>query len=489
MELKFMRTKSKILIFLLCFSTSVFGQNLLWNPTVKLNDRPYQKFLGTYNESYYAAGSNIKLIQDAGDSIFVATAWKKLKLTLLRYDNKFFLKDTVAIRFMQFPIRVNDVVLSDSTIKIFYSKGIDNLDFCVDVFDLRGYFKQTHVLIAGKNVAKFKQKIFFNYNTSVNNRFFTITTNDSIYCFNNQLISIWKSALPNTFFVDGVINDSGTFSGVFNSGKEFFIASAVDGKIITQTISVEKDELSGLKVTQAGNRIIVASLYGFTDNTFNPIYNDIANANKFKSNGVRISEFNNNLQLIKTNAIKFTDETLLEMVDNLLLKNIKGVDFLKIQQIDVMSNGNIMLLIEKQFASYTKPAEVNGKTNTLIGRETSANELLLVCTDMQNKNLQSVIQRKISATENFEYACNVKGIPNKDDYYLYYLNGRNQEDYQLTQTIFNSLLRKIYTKEIELASAKKLLPDLSSVTRLDKNRFILNARLLKKFSSATLDFK
>ena len=135
-----MRTKSKILIFFLCFSTSVFGQNLLWNPTVKLNDRPYQKFLGTYNESYYAAGSNIKLIQDAGDSIFVATAWKKLKLTLLRYDDKFFLKDTVAIRFLQFPIRVNDVVLSDSTIKIFYSKGIDNLDFCVDVFDLRGYF-------------------------------------------------------------------------------------------------------------------------------------------------------------------------------------------------------------------------------------------------------------------------------------------------------------------------------------------------------------
>ena len=187
--------------------------------------------------------------------------------------------------------------------------------------------------------------------------------------------------------------------------------------------------------------------------------------------------------------MSFTDETLLEMVDNLLLKNIKGVDFLKIQQIDVMNNGNIMLLIEKQFASYTKPAEVNGKTNTLIGRETSANALLLVCTDMQNKNLQTVIQRKISATENFEYACNVKGIPNKDDYYLYFLNGRNQEDYQLTQTIFNSLLRKIYTKEIELASAKKLLPDLSSVTRLDKNRFILNARLLKKFSSATLDFK
>lgn len=70
-----------------------------------------------------------------------------------------------------------------------------------------------------------------------------------------------------------------------------------------------------------------------------------------------------------------------------------------------------------------------------IGRETSANELLLICTDMQDKNMQTVIKRKVSATENFEYVCNVKGIPHKDDYYLYFLDGRNPEEYQMTQSI------------------------------------------------------
>lgn len=59
----------------------------------------------------------------------------------------------------------------------------------------------------------------------------------------------------------------------------------------------------------------------------------------------------------------------------------------------------------------------------------------------------------------------------------------------MTQSIYNSQLRRIYTKEMDLASAKKLLPDMSSITRLDKNRFILYARLLKKFSTAVLDFK
>jgi len=490
MALKFMKTKSKIIFFLLLFcSVSAFGQNLIWNPTVKLNDRPYTKFLGVNNGYFYAAGSNIKMIQGASDSIFLATAWKKLKLTLLRYDDKFILKDTAAIRFLQFPVRVYDVVLSDSTIKIFYSKGVGNLEFCADVFDLKGYFKQTVVLIAGKDVAKYNQKNFFSYNTSINNRFFTITTNDSIYCFSNQLVSAWKTSLPNSTFFDGAVNDSGTFSGIFQRDKEYFIATSVEGKIITQTISAEKEELSDFKIIHEGNRIIVVSLFGFTDNTFNPIYNDIANANKFKSNGISISEFDNNLQLIKTNSIKFSEETLLETVDNLLLKNIKGVDFLKIQQMDVMSNGNIMLLIEKQFASYTKPADVNGKKVASIGRETSANELLLICTDMQDKNMQTVIKRKVSATENFEYVCNVKGIPHKDDYYLYFLDGRNPEEYQMTQSIYNSQLRRIYTKEMDLASAKKLLPDMSSITRLDKNRFILYARLLKKFSTAVLDFK
>ncbi|HMX98126.1 MAG: hypothetical protein JST71_10465 [Bacteroidetes bacterium] len=484
-----MKTKSNVLILLLFCSVSVFGQNLIWNPSVKLNERPYQKFLGTNNGYFYAAGSNIKMIQDISDSIFLTTAWKKLKLTLLRYDDKFILKDTAAIRFLQSPVRVYDVVLSDSTIKVFYSKGIDNLEFCADIFDLRGYFKQTIVLITGKDVVKFNQKSFFNYNTSINKHYFTISTNDSIYCFSNQLNNVWKTVLPNSTFFDGTVNDNGTFSGVFSSGKEHFIATCVDGKVITQTISTEKAELADFKIKHEGNRIIVASLFGFTDNTFNPIYNNIANAKKFKSNGVSISEFNNDLQLIKTNSLKFKDETLLETVDNLLLKNIKGVDFLKIQQIDVMSNGNIMILIEKLFSSYTKPAAVNGKTNTIIGRETSANELLLGCTDMQNKNLQTVIKRKVSATENFEYVCNVKGIPHKDDYYLYFLDGSNPDAYQITQTIFNSELRKIYTKELELASAKKLLPDLSTITRISNSRYILNARLLKKFSTAILDFK
>ena len=68
-----MKTKSNVLILLLFCSVSVFGQNLIWNPSVKLNERPYQKFLGTNNGYFYAAGSNIKMIQDISDSIFLTT--------------------------------------------------------------------------------------------------------------------------------------------------------------------------------------------------------------------------------------------------------------------------------------------------------------------------------------------------------------------------------------------------------------------------------
>ncbi len=54
-----------------------------------------------------------------------------------------------------------------------------------------------------------------------------------------------------------------------------------------------------------------------------------------------------------------------------------------------------------------------------------------------------------------------------------------------------SPLRLIIEKPFgyDLASAKKLLPDLSTITRISNSRYILNARLLKKFSTAILDFK
>jgi hypothetical protein len=478
-----------IIVFLYAFPA--WAQNIQWNMPVKITDRVFQNYVGTLDGYHYATGSNIKMTFDEGDTIFPPIAWKKLKLTLFRYDDTFNLKDTCSVRFFQYPLRVYTIDLSDSLLHIFYSKSTSNgISLNADVFNLNGFFKETKSLVTAENIPDFKQKWFFRISFSENKKYFVITTPDSIYCFNNKYLSQWKLAFSNITQEDGSVADDGSYYSIMNTTKGYTaLAVTSDGKLYSQTLQTENFENSSFKIAANNKHIYIAALYGQTDRSFKQEYDQLANVPRFRSNGLQLWQFDHTLKNQVIKQILFSEETLLALVERVLLKNIKGVDFLKLTSLNVMQDDQIVALLVKEMQTPTRPKPVTGSKVDLPGRNTLSQDILLIRTLPDGSSRQWVEKRKTEASENFEYVTHIKGIPHKEDYYLYYQQGSDETNYVLTQSVFKGTLRKIFSKDINLNESKKPFPDLETVHKISDKRYVFFARIAKKFGSATLDFK
>lgn len=484
--------KNKLLLItvLLLSSYHLKAQNLKWNPVVKVADRIHQTYLGYDGKYQYSLGSNIKMTHDDRDSLYPDPNWKKLKFTLFRYDDKFTLKDTLPLRFFSTPKRYFEANKLDANIRLFYTKGISStLTFSVDMFDLTGKFLETKNLCSVENLAKFQLRNYYQWILSPAKKAFTVVSTDSVCCFNAACEPVWKIALNNKF-KSGYTTDENRFYGVMIINKVAVAVSIDDkGTLVTQPLKTDKAENSSYFIKMNNDKVYVASLYGYTDKTFNQDYDKAGNVPRFKSNGLQVNIFDNKLENQKTVYVPYSEQTLLDAVERLLIQNIKGIDWAGISQVDFTEDGDLVALLSKTYSEPTAAKPVQGSKVELEGRMNHCQQLIVLKTNDEGKNYQSVIKRNTEGEEAFEYVMNIKGIPNKTDYYIYYQNGRSETDYTLQEVVLNNTLRTIYTKDVNLIDNKKPFLDLSTITRVDKNNFIVFGRILKKTGSGLLEFK
>jgi len=297
-------------------------------------------------------------------------------------------------------------------------------------------------------------------------------------------------AFKSNKFMSGYTTDDNRFYGVMMVNK---VATAVciddKGVLVSQALKTDKPENSSYFVKMNNDKVYAASLYGYTDKTFNQDYNKSSNVPRFKSNGLQVNIFDNKLENQKIVYVPYAEQTLLDAVERLLIQNIKGIDWVSISQIDFTEDGDLVALLSKEYTEPTAAKPVQGSKVELEGRMNHCQQLIVLKTNDEGKNYQSVIKRNAEGEEAFEYVMNIKGIPNKTDYYIYYQDGRSETDYTLQEVVFNNTLRTIYTKDVNLIDNKKPFLDLSTVTRVDKNNFIVFGRIVKKTGSGLLEFK
>jgi hypothetical protein len=492
MEKMYFKVNKNLLIvyaFIFCFWESN-AQNIIWNPNVKIADRVYQQYLGSLGRQQYCLGSNIKMTTDDKDSLYPAPAWKKLKLTMFRYDEKFNLIDTVPIRFFQFPLRYFNATLNDSVISLYYSKGFTSPMLCVDIFDHNGFYKESKTLLSSNEVPGYLIKRYFNIFFSPDQKNIVAFSNDSISCYTKKWEVVWKVAFKTAKFITGIAADDFTFCAVVKVEKENCLLTVnTNGTIKVKKLPAEKPENTEYRLLKKNDKIYCISLYGITDKTFKPEYDKISSRPRFRSNGIEISTFVGDDHIQQTKHIPFTDETLLASVERMLIQNIKGIDFVHLTQVSISDDDALLMLLSKEYDEPTPARIIQGSKVEIEGRLNRYQEIIVIKCNDDGKNYQNVIKRKVEGNNDVEYLYNVKGIPSKGDFFVYYQDGNNEIDLKLNQLVYNKDLRLIFAKKINLVEAKKTGLNLESIKRVDNANYIVFGRSAKKFSSALLDFK
>ena len=489
---RFMKKSS--FIFLVCLaalSHFCFAQNLKWNPPVKIADRIHQTYLGYNGSTHYSMGSNIKMTYDKSDSLYPAPNWKKLKLTLFRYDDKFVLKDTVPVRFFATPKRYFEAVKTDLGICLFYTKGVTStLTFCADLFDWNGKFIETKTLASAIDLASFKLMEYYQLNVSPSKKCFSIISTDSILCYNFSFESLWKTAFKHEKCYSSLLTDQAQFyAALAINRQDKLIGVNEKGEATTQTIGSVLEQNDSYSLEFNHDKVFVFSLYGTKDKSYNPDYEKAGNYTRFRSNGLRFSVFSASLDSLKTQIIAYTNQTLLDAVPRVMLQNIKGIDWVSISQVDFGDDGDAILLLEKKYAEPTPSKPVQGSKVELEGRLNHGKELIVIKTSEEGKNNQVVIKREMLCEENFEYVMNVKAIPTAKGYFVYFHEGSNETNYMLKEVVLNNSLRTLFTAEVNLVDNKKPFLNLHKAGRIDKNNYLVFGRISKKIASAILDFK
>lgn len=479
------------IIFLFLFSAAAHSQNIKWNAPIKIADRVHQTFLGSDGTYYYSVGSNINMIANPDDSLQAPILWKKLKLTLFRYDLKMTLKDTLPIRFGNVPRMYFATILSDKKIRLIYAYSTgDRLTCRSDNFDLTGKFIDTKNLDDVLNLPDFRVKKYFKVFLSPSKKSFAVVSKTGATAFDEKLEQLWKTENDFSNLSCGAFNESGILGAVVKKQNGSFAMSVnAKGKKSEMKISNSGTENEFYTIAQSNDSMYVASLYGRVNKTFNMDYGRAGNTVRFQSNGIQLNVFDNEMTGEKSSAIKFTDEVLLACTERLLLQNIEGIDWIKIVQLSIAENGDVILLLDYSYNEPTDSKPVQGSKIELPGHTYRGMQLVAVRITPDRKNAQQVIHHKITGPEQWDYVMKAAGVMSGNDYYLYFFEGRNQEEYTLSQVIFDNKMNKIFSKSIDLIAIKKPFPDLKTISDFAFKQKIIFARMAKKTATALLDFK
>ncbi len=486
-----MQKKYLLLITFVQCTFLLHAQNLKWNPQIKVADRIYQTYLGSDGTLHYSIGSNIQMTQSEADSMMPAPQWKKLKISLFRYDNKFLLKDTMLIRFGYFPKTFFGSNMADLKIRMFYTRSTsDGLSLQADLFDLTGKFIETKILSGISGLADFQSKNYFNVCFSDSKKITTCVSKDTVTCYDEKFNLVWKTEIKSDKVISSVCTEEKHFYGLVLVGKYLMVMHITDsGKMASKKLTLTKVENANYVLKLNKNNVYVASLYGVTDRTMNLEYDKASTTPRFRSNGLQVNIFDTSLENEKINYHNYSEQTLLDAVDRTLIQNIKGIDWAKLIQVDFTTDDELVALLEKKYFEPTPPAPIAGSRIELPGHISQCKELIIIKANNDGRNKQSVVKRLAKGEQMYDYVFEVCGIPNKTDYYLYYQDGRDETEYKMNEVVFNNELRKFYSKEINLIENKKPFLDLSTVKRVDPSTYIVFGRINKKIASGILDFK
>lgn len=484
-------TSLKILFLIILFPVKGFSQNIKWNAPVKIADRVYQTFLGGDGTYFYSVGSNINMMENPDDSLQPPVLWKKLKLTLFRYDQKMTLKDTLPIKFGNVPRRYFGTILSDNKIRLLYAYSTgDRLTCRADNFDLTGKFTDTKNLADTIGLPGFITKKYYRPVFSDEKKSVAVVSKTAVVFYDEKLEQKWKSEGNYSNFICGQITEEGLFAGIFKKENGFFLYTInPKGKKQEMKISNSGTDNDSYVLNLSRDSIYISSLFGQVNKTFNMDYGRAGNMPRFQSRGIQLNVFDFAMTGEKSSAVNFTDEVLLACTERLLLQNIQGIDWLKIKQIDVSENGDVILLLDYSYNEPTDSKPVQGSKIELPGHIYRGMQLVAVRITPDRKNMQQIIRHKISGEQQWDYVMNAAGIVSGNDYYVYFFEGRNQDDYNWNQVVFDDKMNKIFSKSIDLAEAKKPFPDLATISFFAYKQKIIFARVMKKTASAILDFK
>lgn len=487
-----MKKKSALLIVF--FSTISFlnAQNITWLPSPKIADRIYQTYLGSDGTLYYSAGSNIRMIQEEIDSLLPPPQWKKLKLSLFRFDQKFLMKDTLPLKFGNIPRNYFNTIMTDKKIRLIYSyTSGDKLTCRSDNFDLNGKFIDVTVLDEVTGLPDFEAKKYYKIIFSDDRKTLAVIGKSGAVAYNEKMEKIWKVDADMSGFISGAISFDGNFFALTKADKDYNVI-AVDAKghkterKMTPSIQLNSSFKCGIN----NGKIYVVSLNGVVYKNFNPEWGRLSDTPRFMSRGMQINIFDMALQEEKVLNADYSNEVLLACNDRGMLQKIKGIEWIYISAIQFSDNGDLVAMLENTRREPTDTKPVQGMKMEMPGFTTYANHIIAVRVDSTGKTQQAVINRKGVSTEVFDYVLNAGCTLKGDDFYIYYHEGRDETDYNLNEVIMDKNMRIIYNKNLpDIIEKKRTFLDLNNMYTIDHNRKIVYGRIAKKTIAASLDFK